>query len=164
MALNRRSKRPQPPDEVAFPVTPFLDMAFQLLAFFILTFRPPSRESRLDLYLPTAPAALPVAAKGRILAAKPDDADLETDLVVRAEADATGALTSITLGVAPIANPTELEDRLRAYANLLKERSLRGRFVAPDRLRYEEAARIIGACSAAGASAIRLVEPGGAMP
>ena len=39
-----RRFRPGPPDEVAFPVTPMLDMAFQLLAFFIITFKPPTAE------------------------------------------------------------------------------------------------------------------------
>ena len=36
-----------------------LDMAFQLLAFFVLTFQAPSSETRLDLDLPATPAALP---------------------------------------------------------------------------------------------------------
>ena len=159
MSNTRRSKRPRPPEEVAFPVTPFLDMAFQLLAFFILTFRPPSRETRLDLYLPTAPAALPAAGRGRVVAPSPDDSDLETDLVVRAEADARGGLAALKMGDAAIADPSELEDRLRKYGSLLDGRSLRVRFIAPDGLRYEEAARIIGACSAAGISSVLLAEP-----
>ncbi len=54
-----RGGRPKPPDTVYFPVVPMLDMAFQLLAFFILTFQAPSGESRIDLDLPAAPAALP---------------------------------------------------------------------------------------------------------
>ena len=36
-----------------------LDMAFQLLAFFILTFKAPSAETHIDLHLPATPAALP---------------------------------------------------------------------------------------------------------
>ncbi len=43
--MTRRSKRAKLPEEVAFPVTPFLDMAFQLLAFFILTFRAESGDA-----------------------------------------------------------------------------------------------------------------------
>lgn len=56
--------RPGPPEEVSFPVAPMLDMAFQLLAFFILTFKAPSAETHLDLDLPATPVALPAASRG----------------------------------------------------------------------------------------------------
>jgi biopolymer transport protein ExbD len=159
--MARRSKRPRPPEEVAFPVTPFLDMAFQLLAFFILTFRAPSREARIDLYLPTAAATLPTVPRGRVLAPKPDDPDLENDLQVRATADARGNLASLRLGETVVRDPRDLEARVREYARLLNGKPLRVSFVAPDALRYEEAARIVGACQAAGVTAVRLVEPEG---
>ena len=42
-----------------------LDMAFQLLAFFILTFKAPSAETHIDLYLPATPAALPSGPRGQ---------------------------------------------------------------------------------------------------
>ena len=53
-----------------------------------------------------------------------------------------------------------LGDRLRRYAPVLEGQPLRVLLVADDRLRYEEAARLIGACSAAGVAAIRLADPG----
>jgi biopolymer transport protein ExbD len=162
--MARRSNRPRPPEDVAFPVTPFLDMAFQLLAFFILTFRPPSRESRIDLYLPSAPSTLPNAARGRVLAPKPDDPDLENDLLVRATADGRGGLASLRLGENAVRDASDLQARIRQYSSLLNGKVLRVSFVAPDSLRYEEAARIVGACEAAGVNSIRLIEPGGPQP
>ena len=60
----RRARQPARPRRSQFPVTPMLDMAFQLLAFFILTFQAPSAETHLDLYLPATPVALPGAAAG----------------------------------------------------------------------------------------------------
>ncbi len=158
--MPRRAKRPRPPEEVAFPVTPFLDMAFQLLAFFILTFRPPSQETRLDLYLPTVPATLPAAPRGRVLASNLDDPDLETDLMILADANEQGALSSLKLGETTLSHVADLETRVRQYARLLNGRPLRVRFLAPDRLRYEDAAKVIGACEAAGVASIRLVEAG----
>jgi biopolymer transport protein ExbD len=134
--MSRPSKRPRPPEEVAFPVTPFLDMAFQLLAFFILTFRPPSPETILDLYLPSAPVALPESPRGEVKAPNLDDPDLDTDLLVHAEADANGSLASLRLGETPVDSVVDLETRLRKYAGLLKGKSLRVRLVAPDRLRF----------------------------
>ena len=162
--MTRTSKRPRPPEDVAFPVTPFLDMAFQLLAFFILTFRPPSRESRIDLYLPTAPSTLPNAPRGRVLAPRPDDPDLENDLQIRATADDRGGLSSLRLGETLVRDASDLQSRVRQYARLMNGRALRVSFIAPDALRYEEAARIVGACEAAGVTSIRLIEPGGPRP
>jgi len=152
--------RPSPPEEVLFPVTPMLDMAFQLLAFFILTFNP-SAETHLDLDLPAAPAALPSAPRGeaRPLLARNVDSDLENDLLVRAEADELGDLKTLRLGEAPLPDLSTL-GRLRRYIQLLEGRPLRVRLAADDRLHYEPAAQIIATCQAAGAAAIRLTQPG----
>jgi biopolymer transport protein ExbD len=158
--MTQSSRRPRPPEEVAFPVTPMLDMAFQLLAFFILTFQAPSRETRIDLDLPAAPLALPGSpqAATRKPALPPDELDLETDLVVRAEADGRGVLKALRLGEVSLPGAEALEDRLRRYAAVLEGRPLRVALVADDHLVYEEAARLVGACSSAGVTTIRLPE------
>ncbi len=157
-----RSYRPGPPDEVAFPVTPMLDMAFQLLAFFIITFKPPTTETHLDLDLPATPVALPSASRGGIppIPARNVDTDLENDLLVRALADDLGDLKALKLGEANVSDLTTLGKRLRQYTELLEGKPLRVRLVADDNLRYEPAARIIATCSSAGVAAIRLSPPG----
>ena len=162
VAPRSRRFRPGPPDEVFFPVTPMLDMAFQLLAFFILTFKAPSAETHIDLHLPTTPAALPRAPLGQAhpRRSRSVDSDLENDLLVRAEADDLGELKALRLGEALVPDLTALGDRLLRYTRLLGNRPLRVRLVADDRLRYEPAARIIATCSAAGVAAIRLSQPG----
>jgi len=143
-----------------FPVTPMLDMAFQLLAFFVLTFQAPSAETHLDLDLPVTPAALPGAAGGEARAGSQKvDTDLENDLWVRAEADDLGDLKALRLGEAAVPDVAALGDRLRRYAEVLEGRPLRVRLVADDGLRYEEAARVMAACSAAGVASIRLTSP-----
>ncbi len=158
----RRARQGEAADEVQFPVTPMLDMAFQLLAFFVLTFQSPTSETRLDLYLPAAPVALPGSPQGQARAApnRRIDLELENDLVIRAEADDLGDLKALKLGDAPLADVAALADRLRRYATVLEGRPLRVRVVADDRLRYEEAARIIGTCNAVGVASIRLADPG----
>jgi biopolymer transport protein ExbD len=154
------------PDEVPFPVAPLLDMAFQLLAFFILTFKPPSDKTHLDLDLPASPVALPAAPIGeaRSTPARNVDSDLENDLLVRAEADDLGDLKTLRLGEAPLPDLTTLGKRLRRYTELLEGRPLRVRLVGDDALRYESAARIIATCSSAGVAAIRLTQPGATPP
>lgn len=157
----RARHRPGPPEEVMFPVTPMLDMAFQLLAFFVLTFQAPSAETHLDLDLPVTPAALPGSPHGQARVVPPSrvDTDLENDLWVRVEADDLGDLKAIRLGEAAVTDIPTLGDRLRRYAEILDGRPLRVRLVADDSLRYEEAARVMAACSAAGVAAIRLTSP-----
>jgi biopolymer transport protein ExbD len=42
---------------VVLPITPMLDMAFQLLAFFIFTYHPSDLEGQMELNLPDKPEA-----------------------------------------------------------------------------------------------------------
>ncbi|HEX8202703.1 MAG TPA: biopolymer transporter ExbD [Isosphaeraceae bacterium] len=162
--MDRTPRRKQgPPEEVPFPVTPMLDMAFQLLAFFILTFQAPTRETRIDLDLPAAPVALPGRDAGPTRTGPslraPDESVLETDLVLRAAADARGGLATLTLNGTELRGAVELADRLRRYGTVLEGKALRVLIVADDRLRYEEAAGLIGACAEAGVAAVRLADP-----
>lgn len=161
-AMDRpRSHRPEPPEEVAFPVTPMLDMAFQLLAFFVLTFQAPSAETHLDLDLPASPLALPSEAVGKAQPppARRVDTDLENDLWLRAQADDLGDLKSLRLGESSVPDLEALADRLGRYVKIMEGRPLRIRLVADDGLRYEEAARVMATCGAAGIHTIRLTEP-----
>ncbi|MBO0697828.1 MAG: biopolymer transporter ExbD [Zavarzinella sp.] len=47
-----RKKKEEPPVEITLPITPMLDMSFQLLSFFILTFRPMPTEGQMSVALP----------------------------------------------------------------------------------------------------------------
>ncbi len=162
--MSLRRKRTGLPEEVPFPVTPFLDMAFQLLAFFILTFRPPSNELRLDLYLPTAAAALPQWPQATAKAPSLDDPDLETDLVVAVRANPDGSIGNLKLGDTAVTDLSSLEARLTRYRSVLSGQPLRIRLEAPDILRYEEAAKLIATCSRAGVSSVKLSGRGEDLP
>lgn len=50
--LRRRHRMQDTPTEPDLPITPMLDMSFQLMAFFILTFKPGPTEGQLALMLP----------------------------------------------------------------------------------------------------------------
>jgi biopolymer transport protein ExbD len=145
-----------------------LDMAFQLLAFFLLVYRPGSSETRIDLVLPAEPVALPGAAATEPGGAAPTRAitrvpsqlaserDPYADIEVEAIADDAGLLQMITLAGAHLASPDALTQRLRRYRRLLSGQILRVRLVADDRLFYAEAARLIAAIHNAGVASIRL--------
>ncbi len=48
-----KRKKEEPAAEIVLPVTPFLDMTFQLMFFFLATFNPSSiKEGQMDLSLP----------------------------------------------------------------------------------------------------------------
>ena len=49
-------KKPRSQGDVELNMAAMLDMAFQLLAFFILTFRPSAVESQVSLRMPPAKA------------------------------------------------------------------------------------------------------------
>jgi hypothetical protein len=137
-----RRYRPQPPDEVAFPVVPMLDMAFQLLAFFILTFKAPSAETHMDLDLPATRAALASSAQGRAQGEPggPSAIDLENDLIVRAEADDLGNLKALRLVDASLPDLVTLGDRLRRYTELLSGQPLHIRLIADEHVAMIRAA------------------------
>lgn len=159
--MSRSSRKRPLPENVPFPVTPMLDMAFQLLAFFVLTFQPPSRETRIDLYLPAAPSALPRSGGSRVVPALPEsDLDLENDLVLRAKADDQGRLSSLELSGEPVVGGFEaLGERLSRYASLLGDQPLNVRLVADDSLSYDDAAKILGTLETSRVASIRLAAP-----
>jgi biopolymer transport protein ExbD len=85
----RRHRLPQTahvdPD---LPITPMLDMTFQLLAFFITTFNPTPLEGHLDLALPKETGGDSVAPPNIAL-------DEDDEVTVQVEAAPEGGITGI---------------------------------------------------------------------
>ena len=165
----RRRRAPRGSAPVEGPqlqVAPMLDMAFQLLAFFILTFEPPSAETRLDLYLPVAPLALPDGGSNQTNPDAPvevaDDLEIDEQLIVTARSDDNGGLAGLTLrspsvGEVDLADAAELAERLTTYKKRVSRNDpLKVAFQADDRLLYDQAARILEACAASGVASIQL--------
>jgi biopolymer transport protein ExbD len=75
--------KPDPPLDVDLPITPMLDLAFQVLLFFILTYHPSQFEGQMDLALPDigqAKAASPKDAKPE--QAGPGELELPSEITV----------------------------------------------------------------------------------
>ncbi len=95
------TRRPSQED-VELNVTAMLDMAFQLLAFFILTFRPPPGEDQIYLKLPPAQ---PVANMTGTKKAGADETQSAKDvkptktLLVTLQDGGNGTITDIRIGI-----------------------------------------------------------------
>jgi biopolymer transport protein ExbD len=134
---------------VELNVAAMLDMAFQLLAFFILTFRPSPIEGQISLHLPPAQPVTNVRSLA-VAGSNPKNLDhaagLNT-LVISAFPNEKGYLASLAVGEVKVANLPELDRRLKTL------------FADPDlsfdqvivqvgsALRYEELMKVMEVCS-----------------
>ena len=77
--------------EVELPITPMLDMTFQLLAFFILTYQPAAvEEGQLEFSLPAKIAAAGAAEPEPSDVPLPGELDLKADVTVTLKAQRDG--------------------------------------------------------------------------
>ena len=114
MFQRRRKRRLE--GEVELNLTAMLDLAFQLLAFFILTFRPAPVEGDVVLRLP-APlptTVLPNAQPAGSNEKNPNPVQGLTSLVITVVNDAAGGTKSIVIGDQVVTGLAEFENRLRA--------------------------------------------------
>ena len=98
--------------DVTLPITPMLDMSFQLLSFFIITFHPMPTEGQLSVNLPKVDAA----DKPRIDPTPPEDK--KDEYTVTLIASSSGDLASISMKgptgeMGNIRNTADLYDQLK---------------------------------------------------
>ena len=103
--------------EVEVQVTPMLDMAFQLLTFFIMTFNPAPSEGQFSMNLLPAQAATEITKDAPKDTATPSlDASLRT-LKTTLRAAEGGALGELMLADKPIRGMDELKKELEGFVN-----------------------------------------------
>jgi biopolymer transport protein ExbD len=107
----RRYQRQQ--SEVELNMASMLDMAFQLLTFFILTFRPAPIEGQISLRLPPP---LPVTKGTEQVGSDTTNTNLVKGvdtLTISVFADKSGEIGSLGVGEVGVANLSALETRLQ---------------------------------------------------
>ncbi|MGW8257612.1 MAG: ExbD/TolR family protein [Thermoguttaceae bacterium] len=108
--MSRRYQRQQ--SEVELNMASMLDMAFQLLTFFILTFRPAPIEGQILLRLPPPqPVTAGTENVGSDFTNTNPAKGLET-LTISVFGDKSGDIGSLAIGETGVKNLTELESRL----------------------------------------------------
>lgn len=112
-------RQKEAPMEVTLPITPMLDMAFQLLMFFIFTYNPSALEGQMDLALP-AKADKQAHNQQDVSQTSeahkdPDDIDVPLDLNVRVHAQEVRYTVTLEEGVVrtPMDNLDALKEHLR---------------------------------------------------
>ena len=107
MSRHRRSQ-----EEVELNMAAMLDMAFQLLTFFILTFRPPPVEGQVALRLPP-PAAINAHGKEVAGEVTKDSSQVKgVDTLVISVLSNTGSIDTMGVGETPVPNLQQLATRL----------------------------------------------------
>ena len=133
--------------EVELNMASMLDMAFQLLTFFILTFRPPPVEGSVQLRLP--PPA-PINAHGKEVAGEVDKKDANVkgvDTLVISVLSNTGSIDTMGVGETPVPNLTQLANKLDATFKDANNPFDQVIIQCSAKLRYGELMKVVEICT-----------------
>jgi biopolymer transport protein ExbD len=129
--------------KIEINMTPMIDVVFQLLTFFLMTFKVAAAEGDFDLRLPREVPPTPGTADGY-----PDE------ILIRLTAGADGDLAAIQIETSkPFVGPTAFAEVTRMSARIVQiardagQEEPTARIVADDGLRYEFVLQAIAAAS-----------------
>ncbi len=117
--------------EPDLPITPMLDMSFQLLAFFIMTFKPADTEGQIALTLPSEQGSPPAVIIPGMM-----DPNPPKTYIVRVPATDNGQIAGITLleegsadarGTDLGTNPLAFRDELKKLSQQLTAQGKTGK-------------------------------------
>jgi len=146
--------------KISLPITPMLDMTFQLLFFFVMNFNPADLEGQMDMALPAVETVRqqPIGGEKN---AEPGFA-FDVTVVVRATLDG-GAISAIF--VRKVQGKDELVNGLDGLGRYLEEMSARGEakqkitILGDSKLRIKHLMKVMDVCRAAGFQSTSLVKP-----
>jgi biopolymer transport protein ExbD len=173
-------RKPDESIEIVLPVASFLDMAFQILAFFIFTYHPNSLEGQIEMALPAGGEARAQTQEQADPTKPPEkDAELKTEVTVavstpksneegiRGEISVVsvegieGAATTIYSGVADVKTDSDLIRLInylrRTQKGLSNKDSIKIR--ADSALKYGFVVKMMDACNKAGYRNIGFAAP-----
>ncbi len=141
-----RRRRRHAVQTVELNLAAMLDMAFQLLAFFILTYQTSPVEGQIDLRLPPLATSVPVPSPGGDVGQPASALVGLTTLDVELQAGVGGELGGILLAGRPVDDLGRLERKLaRTLADPTMPFQRVALHVGP-RLRYEALMQVIDVC------------------
>jgi biopolymer transport protein ExbD len=146
--------------EVVLPITPMLDMAFQLLVFFIFTYHPSALEGQMEMSLPGEQVA---GGNGE----KPADPSLQPPkdaaLTVVVEARQIGYTLTLEekdgLVRVPLATVQDLKAELRKVLTRQEMATPGIRVQGSARLKWRDLVEVMDACRSVGFSDVHCGKP-----
>jgi biopolymer transport protein ExbD len=135
--------------DVQLNMAAMLDMAFQLLAFFILTYQPGKVEGCISIRMPPAtPVTKPDQSGG---AANPADATAlagAVSLQITVAANKEGGIATIRVGEhAPVTDLSDLEQKLRSITKVSETPFDQVQLKVSRTLEYENVLKVIEICA-----------------
>jgi len=158
--VNSSRHKAEAAPEVDLPITPMLDMAFQLLTFFIFTYHPSGLEGQLALLLPSQ-GEPGNQAPGPIDVVREPELPLDLTVVVKAsEADPRSYSLILEEGVTRTALPNKeaLTNHL-ARRHPARERQLGVKLQGDSKLKWSVVVEIMDACRDARFDKVSFVQP-----
>lgn len=161
-----RRRKGDPPVETDLPITPMLDLAFQVLLFFIMTYHPSQLEGQMDLVLPDAAQAQAAKLKDADpRQSAPGDLELPAEITVLVKTQETsrdGSISRIsvqgTVSNKDVADPEELRKYLQSLRpGLANQNDIKVQ--ADSALKYGAVMDIMDKCSRAGFRNVSLGPP-----
>jgi biopolymer transport protein ExbD len=150
--MYRRRSKHNSDEEVTLNLTAMLDMAFQLLAFFVLTFRPSPVEGQLALNLPPLGAR---SSDPNVKGTAPSDTvptEIIESFVLMVKSDSDGNVASVNSGTGLVfegsANGRNLELLNRSLNDAFGKSAVyeQVQIMVDPNLRYDELMKIIDMC------------------
>jgi biopolymer transport protein ExbD len=157
-----KKKKRKPPEDVDIPITPMLDMAFQLLTFFILTYHPMPTEGQFAMTMIPASPTTDLRAQAPAEPATPNEslpASLRTLPTVLRAAD-SGTLGRVTIAETDVQGMDALKKELET---ILKDPTLpfdQALIKVDPNLRYSELMQVIDVFSSLKVTKIAFAELG----
>jgi biopolymer transport protein ExbD len=154
--MRHKHRRKRKSASVDLNLAAMLDMAFQLLAFFILTFRPAPIEGQLSMHLPPPVPLTQVQSKDSQPAEGNNEGDLKDleklDLYINS--NALGEVSQIKVGMRPVVegrlNSSAITALKRHFKEIFEVQAIpfdRIQLVVDDRLHYDELMKIVDICT-----------------
>lgn len=158
--------------KVILPITPMLDMTFQLLFFFIINFHPADLEGQMDMALPSDPITAGKEADPKKGADKDPTPDFPSDLTVEVRTqqgeNAQGGISAIAVrDMAGKREPVNIPDfddlgPLKKYL-VEKRQGLTNKdaikLLGDSRLRIRHVLKVMDVCRQAGFTNVSFVPP-----
>lgn len=142
--MHRRNRQQTTPTEPDLPITPMLDMSFQLMAFFILTFRPVPTEGQLSLVLPDMGIGAPSMTE-TLDTDKPDSYIVTVAPTGGVPSDITllkdGDTESVKFKMTPAKQTAAMDELYKALAEIVKAKKAQKGLVPKLEIQFAEDVR-----------------------